>query len=418
MSIRKDLAPPPDKPYPSSLPGKPQSRSITHWAESPPFKPPLPIENARITRRNANAHAYRQTGNPLTWYQYISFGFYSYDDCHDFEKVWNATENDILARNKIVWTEYSYLRMNSIDLNDSIDTWITTVARPYLETHDPDYVLATELAYEDRMEEDNNCRIATNTGAGTELPWTTVVSNQRNTKLGQSKASHFNLPPEKNQNPDSAINHIETPPRMERHINNKLLNAQYYSPLLSSEPTTILNDTDEDTMMPDQAAANPNITINPHPTMTTTEFPNQETHYPDTSTDPTIAQAKNTPLPNTTPNRNRPTSTHHKHQNNLSIHQEQNQKLNATTPVQTNTQHTNSSSTATDANINNSDTTRPNPYKRPTASIQSRTSKYQPSLTDDQLARVHINDGTQRLTLRWQAHHFDELEEENADPHE
>ena len=105
MSIRKDLAPPPDKPYPSSLPGKPQSRPITHWAESPPFKPPLPIENARITRRNANAHAYRQTGNPLTWYQYISFGFYSYDDCHDFEKVWNATENDIIARNKIVWTE-------------------------------------------------------------------------------------------------------------------------------------------------------------------------------------------------------------------------------------------------------------------------------------------------------------------------
>lgn len=409
MSIRKDIIPPPDNiqtHYPSD---KNQPRTITHWAETPTFKPPVPISNARITRRNANAHAYRQTGDPLTWFQYISFGFYSYDDCHDFAKDWIATQNNTLARNKLVWNEYSYLRMNSIELNDNIDTWITEIARPYLKTHDPDYILATELAYEEKMDED----LELHSGSREELPWTTVVSNSRTNISGRSKAPHFNLPPGENQPRFDTVhlNHIATPPRMERSTHKS--QPPYYSPLFSDKDTTIsaVNTNVhiyDDILMPDRAEEN-----HKHTTRTT----ENNTKYLTTPDDKFQPAENNSLLPNYIPTPNKSNINKIPKQIN-NTHYERNQNKNAETTIPNNTQNYTTKPTTESDTHENDQTSRkiPNPYQRNTPSLNSQYT-HQPSLTDEQLARVHINDGTQQLTLRWQAQYFDELEE-TADPQE
>lgn len=44
--------------------------------------------------------------------------------------------------------------MHDIDPNNALKTGVVQVSHPYLETDDPDYILGTNIAFNDKMEQD------------------------------------------------------------------------------------------------------------------------------------------------------------------------------------------------------------------------------------------------------------------------
>jgi hypothetical protein len=82
-------------------------------------------------------------GHPTIWKNYIYYGFYMYDDCHDFMKAWKATVHDRLERQRFIWREYHYRRLHGLNVNSTLLKRITETTIPYLKEHDPDLWLGS-----------------------------------------------------------------------------------------------------------------------------------------------------------------------------------------------------------------------------------------------------------------------------------
>jgi hypothetical protein len=61
------------------------------WADAPPFLLQDPDRNERIAIRNANHKVYRSLGTNTMWHKYLRLGYYVFDDCMEFQRIWKST---------------------------------------------------------------------------------------------------------------------------------------------------------------------------------------------------------------------------------------------------------------------------------------------------------------------------------------
>jgi hypothetical protein len=68
-----------------------------------------------------------------------------------FQQAWRATTRDaVVQRYKIIWKSYHFHRMNNITINPILDKSATQTVRPFLNSKDPDYLLATDIEFEQK----------------------------------------------------------------------------------------------------------------------------------------------------------------------------------------------------------------------------------------------------------------------------
>ena len=121
------------------------------WREPPPFFIIHPDDKERIPIRNANHEAYQVLGTTAIWNKYIDLGYYMFDDCMQFHKVWKSTAKDsITQRNKIIWQSYHFHRMHDIPIPPKLNLSATSTARSYLKEKEPDFILATDIEHEEK----------------------------------------------------------------------------------------------------------------------------------------------------------------------------------------------------------------------------------------------------------------------------
>ena len=124
--------PPPRPPPPNHIPPDRVTETTTEvckdtaynedelWMDPPEYLPPGPHDSGKHARRSANHSAYRINGHPTIWKNYLIYGYYMYDDCHDFMKAWKATVHDRLERQRFIWREYHYRRIHGLQVDTTL----------------------------------------------------------------------------------------------------------------------------------------------------------------------------------------------------------------------------------------------------------------------------------------------------------
>lgn len=151
-------------------------------------------------RREGQDEIYRSVGNPITWDQYLSIGYYIYDDCFQFETQWTKMGSNLLAKYKFIWFSYQYHSNRYLMTADELEAWAMDIARPYLIKHAPDYTPDTSDPRNGRFDEtdddimeidDERKQSATATEAG----WTLMGANGRPVKNPPSPELSPVIPP-------------------------------------------------------------------------------------------------------------------------------------------------------------------------------------------------------------------------------
>ena len=94
---------------------------------------------------------YRTIGTNSIWHKYLDLGYYVFDDCMDFQRAWKSTAKEAgLNRYKTIWKSFHIHRMHNIPVNDNLKDDALNKAKPYLSSNDPDYLLATDMEYEEK----------------------------------------------------------------------------------------------------------------------------------------------------------------------------------------------------------------------------------------------------------------------------
>ena len=89
-------------------------------------------------RRLENADKYQKHGgDPILWNCYLHLGFFVFEDCSDFEDMWNDFENDPLSVHQIIWYQFLYHMDRRIPIPSKLELWATAVSHEFLIYHDP-----------------------------------------------------------------------------------------------------------------------------------------------------------------------------------------------------------------------------------------------------------------------------------------
>ena len=135
-----------------SNPRKPNAMKERHsWSVPPPFIITHPDDVERIPIRNANHESYQVLGTMTIWNKYINLGYYIFDDCMQFHKIWKSTAKDsVTQRNKIIWKSFHFHRMHDIPTPAKLALRANKTALPYLKEKEPDFLLATDIEFEEK----------------------------------------------------------------------------------------------------------------------------------------------------------------------------------------------------------------------------------------------------------------------------
>ena len=152
------------------------------WADAPPFLLQVPDRNERIAIRNANHKVYRSLGTNTMWHKYLRLGYYVFDDCMEFQRTWKSTAKEAISnRYKTIWTSLHIHRMNDLPISDTLLHSAMNTARPFLQEKEPDFILATEIEYEEKKFFANNT-MAANDDKTEDRGWTEVSSKKNKKK--------------------------------------------------------------------------------------------------------------------------------------------------------------------------------------------------------------------------------------------
>ena len=95
-------------------------------------------------RRDANAHAYRQIGNPASdWNHYITLELFTTADGTEFDNIWAAFEERPLTPvHQAIWYDYKYHvdRFFEYVSSDKLNEWAMNVSLPFLQHHNPAFL--------------------------------------------------------------------------------------------------------------------------------------------------------------------------------------------------------------------------------------------------------------------------------------
>ena len=108
------------------------------WENAPTLSCETSIQTAHLDRRMTQDDLYKRVGNPHTWNQYVSLGYYVFDDCFQFETQWAKLSTNLTAKYKFLWFAYTYHTTRYLPVPTQLAAWARAVAYPYLEIHIPD----------------------------------------------------------------------------------------------------------------------------------------------------------------------------------------------------------------------------------------------------------------------------------------
>jgi hypothetical protein len=115
----------------------------SEWSDPPTISCATEEQRAHYDQREIQDAQYKVVGNSVTWDLYITFGYYIYDDCFQFDQQWTKMCKDITGKYKFIWFAYMYYVNRYLEMPPTLAAWATDIAKPYLEKecpggHDPD----------------------------------------------------------------------------------------------------------------------------------------------------------------------------------------------------------------------------------------------------------------------------------------
>lgn len=167
---------------------------INHWVEQPVKTGPDWFQPEERYRRNANEHVYKQHGTHTNWYRYIMLGFFTFDDCLECDKVWNAMETAPLHVHRSIWYNFMYHVDRDLVVPEKLNAWATDITLPYLTEFDPTTLHGTdtlkhkwkEMPFMQEMEIDKT------------EEWIPVQPNRRRSKSPPTATSETQINPRDN----------------------------------------------------------------------------------------------------------------------------------------------------------------------------------------------------------------------------
>ena len=112
------------------------------WVEAPPYQTSNDGKPVISTTREANADAFKTStaGSQVAWNRYIQLGYYTFDDCKDFDAYWRHFINKQTICMKMVWFNYKYHVDRQMSINPKLQTWATKVAQQHLDQLEPSFL--------------------------------------------------------------------------------------------------------------------------------------------------------------------------------------------------------------------------------------------------------------------------------------
>ncbi len=167
---------------------------INHWVEQPVKTGPDWFKPEERYRRNANEHVYKQHGTHTNWHRYIMLGFFTFDDCLECDKVWNAMETAPLNVHRSIWYNFMYHVDRDLIVPEKLNAWATDITLPYLTEFDPTTLHGTdtlkykwkEMPFMQEMEVDKT------------EEWIPVQPNRRRSKSPPTATSETQISPRAN----------------------------------------------------------------------------------------------------------------------------------------------------------------------------------------------------------------------------
>jgi hypothetical protein len=105
-----------------------------------------------------------------------------------------------------MWDSFHKNRMSNTTSTPILTTWATKYARPYLHLHEPDYLLATEIIYDNHLD---NADVNGTSTPEPDLPWTEIWLKSQE-QVDKRRLSTF-IPPSLNS--DSSRNVLSPTPK-------------------------------------------------------------------------------------------------------------------------------------------------------------------------------------------------------------
>jgi hypothetical protein len=139
--------------------------------------------------RNANHQVYRTLGTNTMWHKYIQLGYYVFDDCMEFQRTWKSTAKEAISiRYKTIWKSLHIHRMNDLPISDTLLHSAMNTARPFLKSKEPDFLLATDIEYEEKKFFE--CPPETTENQDDDNGWTEVSARKVRKRLHPNSPEH------------------------------------------------------------------------------------------------------------------------------------------------------------------------------------------------------------------------------------
>ena len=145
---------PPPLLLPSALPENTDPRDPQYGFYTDKWKPnPVPAGPDWFTsdnrmRRDANAYAYRQIGNPADWNRYVTLGLFTTMDGTEFDDTWAAFKDSPVTVHQAIWYNYKYHVDHEIATSDKLNAWAMNVSLPFLQHYNPAFLDIDTMEHE------------------------------------------------------------------------------------------------------------------------------------------------------------------------------------------------------------------------------------------------------------------------------
>ena len=142
-----DVVPPPAVPDPNQQDYKEYEFTSTVWDDTPVPSDAEWFGKEERTIREAQAYAYQQYGTTYDWSRYVHLGYFAFNQCSEFNKIWANIQNDPVTVHRAIWYNFQYHVERDIPMTEPLTTWAMNISHPFLEYHDAKYLDVDTLKY-------------------------------------------------------------------------------------------------------------------------------------------------------------------------------------------------------------------------------------------------------------------------------
>ncbi|KAI2494575.1 hypothetical protein MHU86_19945 [Fragilaria crotonensis] len=108
------------------------------WNESISFDDTVPSSRTEVRRYHLTQ--FKSITNPTAWNRYLHLGLYAYDDGLEFDCIWDDPDTEWDKRHKIVWYNYMYHLQHNLEVPIKLKAWATIKSQPFLQKKVPEFM--------------------------------------------------------------------------------------------------------------------------------------------------------------------------------------------------------------------------------------------------------------------------------------